>query len=448
SRAARKTLCAMPPTGTLNLPVHTVTSVASVGPNTDDEKIWTQILSEVSAKGANNTPQGSVLFLGDRQSGKSWLLSRLEKREASGRGSALEYHFLNVHADFRDASYAYQLSTAGAGVAPGETVTLPVWVLDGDESFAPLVKFALTLSLSRSVVVLCASLTQPGAILSSLNRWAKLIDAQIQNIFDKSTIAEARQAQELFWQEYVEPLDSSMHSDKIPSMETEQVLLPLQQNILTRNSGVALVVVLTKCDLAHSELSDEQLDRVQFHVRKFCMQYGAALVYTSAKEEKNTALLYKYLVHRVCGIPFTTPAHVVEKDAIFVPAGWDNEKKLDIIRETLPDADQPLEMPRERHQIREQMVEAEEEQAFLQKLANVEMAAPKKTPQQKPPTEGADGNSPLVSFFNNLLKTKEGQSVQAARPVGDPQAQLQRMLEQVNSAAANQSSNSESSSQV
>uniref|UniRef100_A0A0M3IGJ4 Dynein light intermediate chain n=1 Tax=Ascaris lumbricoides TaxID=6252 RepID=A0A0M3IGJ4_ASCLU len=465
----------MPPTGTLNLPVHTVTSVASVGPNTDDEKIWTQILSEVSAKGANNTPQGSVLFLGDRQSGKSWLLSRLEKREASGRGSALEYHFLNVHADFRDAS---------AGVAPGETVTLPVWVLDGDESFAPLVKFALTLSLSRSVVVLCASLTQPGAILSSLNRWSKLIDAQIQNIFDKSTIAEARQAQELFWQEYVEPLDSSMHSDKIPSMETEQpqqiiviaeelfwqeyvepldssmhsdkipsmeteqVLLPLQQNILTRNSGVALVVVLTKCDLAHSELSDEQLDRVQFHVRKFCMQHGAALVYTSAKEEKNTALLYKYLVHRVCGVPFTTPAHVVEKDAIFVPAGWDNEKKLDIIRETLPDADQPLEMPRERHQIREQMVEAEEEQAFLQKLASVEMAAPKKTPQQKPPTEGADGNSPLVSFFNNLLKTKEGQSVQAARPVGDPQAQLQRMLEQVNSAAANQSSNNEGSSQV
>ncbi|VDM28784.1 unnamed protein product [Toxocara canis] len=165
----------------------------------------------------------NAFILGDRQCGKSWLLSRLEKREASGRGSALEYHFLNVHADFRDASYAYQLSTAGAGVAPGETVTLPVWVLDGDESFAPLIKFALTQSLSRSVVVLCASLTQPGAILSSLNRWAKLIDAQIQNIFDKTTIAEARQAQELFWQEYVEPLDSSMHSDKIPSMETEQV---------------------------------------------------------------------------------------------------------------------------------------------------------------------------------------------------------------------------------
>lgn len=67
-------------------------------------------------------------------------------------------------------------------------------------------------------------------------------------------------------------------------------------------------------------------------------------IYTSAKEEKNTALLYKYLVHRVCGMAFTTPAQVVDKDSIFVPAGWDNEKKLDIIKEAIPDVDHPLEV--------------------------------------------------------------------------------------------------------
>lgn len=67
-------------------------------------------------------------------------------------------------------------------------------------------------------------------------------------------------------------------------------------------------------------------------------------VYTSAKEEKNTALLYKYLIHRVCGMPFTTPAQVVDKDSIFVPAGWDNDKKLEIIKDTITDADHPLEV--------------------------------------------------------------------------------------------------------
>ncbi|KAM3722148.1 Cytoplasmic dynein 1 light intermediate chain [Dirofilaria immitis] len=432
----------MPPTGSLNLsfPVAGNATVNTTSGN-DDERIWTQILSEVSANGVSNSAPGAILFLGNRQSGKSWLLHRLEKRETSGRGSALEYHFLNVHTDYRDASYAYQLASAGAGVAPGESITLPVWILDGDVAFAPLVKFALTAPLSKNIVILCASMQEPGTILPSLNKWIKVIGDQIENIFDKATVVEARKSQELFWQEYVEPLDSSMLSDKIPSMETEHVLLPLDQNILTRNIGAALVVVLTKSDLAHTEMSDDQLDRLQYHVRKFCMAHGAALIYTSAKEEKHTALLYKYLVHRVCGLPFTTPAHVVDKDSIFVPAGWDNEKKLDIIKEAIPDVDRPLEIVHERQPIRDQIMEAEEEQAFLHKLASAEIASPKRITPQKQSSDGTDGNSPLVSFFNNLLRTKEGQAAQN-RAVVDPQAQLQRMLEQVNNSATSSASKS------
>uniref|UniRef100_A0A158Q853 Dynein light intermediate chain n=1 Tax=Elaeophora elaphi TaxID=1147741 RepID=A0A158Q853_9BILA len=433
----------MPPTGSLNLSLQVAgNAIVNTTGGNDDERIWTQILSEVSANGVSNSAPGTILFLGNRQSGKSWLLNRLEKRETSGRGSALEYHFLNVHTDYRDVSYAYQLASAGAGVAPGESVTLPVWVLDGDVAFAPLVKFALTAPLSKSIIILCASMQEPGTILPSLNKWIKIIGDQIENIFDKATVTDARKSQELFWQEYVEPLDSSMQSDKIPSMETEHVLLPLDQNILTRNTGAALVVVLTKSDLAHNEMSDDQLDRLQYHVRKFCMAHGAALVYTSAKEEKNTALLYKYLVHRVCGMPFTTPAHVVDKDSIFVPAGWDNEKKLDIIKEAIPDVDHPLEMVRERQSVRDQIMEAEEEQAFLHKLASVEVASPKRSTPQKQASEGADGSSPLVSFFNNLLRTKEGQAAQTNRAVVDPQAQLQRMLEQVSNSATSSAAKS------
>jgi len=72
-----------------------------------------------------------------------------------------------------------------------------------------------------------------------------------------------------------------------------------------------LIVVLTKSDY-HQELSDEQLHKVQYHIRQFCLRHGAALVYTSAKEEKNMQLLYKYLAHRVFSLPFTHPAYIVE----------------------------------------------------------------------------------------------------------------------------------------
>lgn len=53
-------------------------------------------------------------------------------------------------------------------------------------------------------------------------------------------------------------------------------------------------------------------------------------------------------------------------------------------------------------------MEAEDEQAFLHKLAS-EVASPKRGVPQKQTNEGTDGNSPLVSFFNNLLRTKEVQ---------------------------------------
>jgi dynein light intermediate chain 1 len=63
-------------------------------------------------------------------------------------------------------------------------------------------------------------------------------------------------------------------------------------------------------------------------VRKFSLTYGASLFYTSVKEDKNTDLLYKYLVHTSYGFPLTTPALVVERDALFVPAGWDSAAKV------------------------------------------------------------------------------------------------------------------------
>jgi hypothetical protein len=44
---------------------------------------------------------------------------------------------------------------------------------------------------------------------------------------------------------------------------------------------------------------------------------GASLMYTSVKEEKNCDLIYKYLVHRIYGFPFDTPAYVVDKDSVW-----------------------------------------------------------------------------------------------------------------------------------
>ena len=66
------------------------------------------------------------------------------------------------------------------------------------------------------------------------------------------------------------------------------------------------------------DYKEEHWDFIQLHIRRFCLQFGAALFYTSVKEDKNCDLLYKYLAHRIYGMQFRTPALVVEKDAVFM----------------------------------------------------------------------------------------------------------------------------------
>ncbi len=41
-------------------------------------------------------------------------------------------------------------------------------------------------------------------------------------------------------------------------------------------------------------------------------------MYTSAKDKRNIDQVYKYMLHRIFGFPFTMPANVVDKDAIFM----------------------------------------------------------------------------------------------------------------------------------
>ena len=45
---------------------------------------------------------------------------------------------------------------------------------------------------------------------------------------------------------------------------------------------------------------------------------GAALFYTSTKEDKNIQILHKYLLHRAYDLPFKEVAWVIDRDSIFM----------------------------------------------------------------------------------------------------------------------------------
>jgi len=424
-----------------------------------NEGIWSRILQEVSTRG-NSPVQSSVIVLGNDRCGKSSLVNRLTKNaQNSGMvdfNSALEHNYIEVHAD-SGASYAYQL---GGGVAngllgPSDSATLAMWLLDGKQEFAELLQFAFPPQLSRCALILCASLEKPGNILPELRKWYRVFVEQISQYYKQDESEQSKQAQIRFWQEYVEPIESSqmMHSSIIAASDANatsimnggligtdsSLLLPPEQGVLDENCGAPIIVVITKSDL-YTEVSPEQLDKVQYHVRQFCLHHGAALIYTSAKEERNTQLLAKYLAHRSYALPFTTPAYIVEKDSIFVPTGWDSEQKLALIKETLSDLEvpilpQPVGDAQSTIQRSSEVGEAEDEQLFLNRLATISPNATDAQIQTQLPVAsgGHQSSSPrssntikantivsgnlsqstgdstaLASFFNSLLKKDTG----------------------------------------
>ncbi|KAL8608339.1 hypothetical protein ACOMHN_042206 [Nucella lapillus] len=453
--------------------------------DTDDaENLWSNILGEVQSSSASKlSTTRSLLVLGDNESGKTTLIAKLQGVEEPKKGAGLEYYYIDVRDEYRD-----------------EQARLNVWVLDGDQSHTGLLKYALTEeNFEDTMVMLVASMAQPWAVADTLNKWVTVLSEHVDKLrIPPEKMREHEESLVRFFQDYSEPEDSQASAQTpvrkfanplhpaAALAEEEKVVLPLGDNVLTRNLGIPVVVVLTKSDAVsilekEHDFREEHFDFIQQYVRKFGLKYGAALFYTSVKDERNCELLYRYLVHRIYGFPFTSPAYVVERDSVFVPSGWDNEKKISILYENMTSvkSEDALEdvivKPVIRKPVpRDAEVVAEEEQAYLLKLQTVLAkqaaagggspagpageATPSRTarPQaQRTPGDRTGGaqTSPmrgkvpadhdksgvpagqategmLANFFNSLLNKKTGSPVPSkdkAAVTRDAAAELERM---------------------
>ncbi|XP_060532723.1 cytoplasmic dynein 1 light intermediate chain 2 [Cylas formicarius] len=409
-------------------------------PITNDEEklnLWQSILNEVQKHGNPKlSPNKQIVVLGDNESGKTTMVAKLQGIENSSKGSGLEYAYINVRDDYRD-----------------DHTRLSVWVLDGDPAHADLLKFALNEeTFQDTLVILTVSMTTPWGILEQLQHWGSVLGDHLDKLkLDIDMRQNRRQMMVRKWLEYVEPGDeldpaspmkrSSRNLGDADDEEYDTSQLP--ESTLTNNLGLSIVVVVTKTDYIQTlekdhDYRDEHLDFMQQWIRKFCLQFGAALFYTSAKEDKNCDLLYKYLTHRIYGFPFHTPALVVEKDAVFIPSGWDNLKKISILYENLHTCKADsyyrdiIVQPVTRKTVsRETELLAEDEQAFLARHQQMSYgplpAGPTRlgdTPLRSMPMSGLQpsprkldgskvvsspgGEGVLANFFNSLLHKKTG----------------------------------------
>uniref|UniRef100_A0AAY4AZK0 Dynein light intermediate chain n=1 Tax=Denticeps clupeoides TaxID=299321 RepID=A0AAY4AZK0_9TELE len=341
----------------------------------EGQNLWSSILSEVSTRSSSKLPSGkNILVLGEDGSGKTTIMAKLQGAEHNKKGRGLEYLYLSVHDEDRD-----------------DLTRCNVWILDGDLYHKGLLKFALTAeSLKNSLAVFVADMSRPWTIMESLRKWAGVLRDHVDKLkIPPEEMREMEQRMVKAFQEYTEPEEATPSSPqrRTPAAATgedESVLLPLGENVLTHNLGIPVLIVCTKCDAVsvlekEHDYREEHFDYIQSQIRQFCLRYGAALIFTSVKEEKNLDLLYKYIVHKLYEFQFTTSALVVEKDAVFIPSGWDNEKKIAILHEN---------------------------------FTNIRPEDPFEDVIMKPPirkvTSAAANEGVLANFFNSLLSKKSG----------------------------------------
>ncbi|EAA07717.6 AGAP002589-PA [Anopheles gambiae str. PEST] len=204
-----------------------------------------------------------------------------------------------------------------------------------------LLKFALNeRSFPHTLILLTLSMAAPWNWMDQLQYWMKVLDNHIGGLEIDAELKHQCMARLMAkWQSY-----SDLGSDPLRNSpckrSNELVPLPLEDAVLTSNLGMEVIVVVKRSDqmaTLRRELNyrEEHFDFMQQAIRRAGLQYGASLVYTTVKNNINCDLLLQYLKHRIYGLPFGTSASVVEKDAVFVPAGWDSVQKISILYESL-----------------------------------------------------------------------------------------------------------------
>uniref|UniRef100_A0A4W3KFP6 Dynein light intermediate chain n=1 Tax=Callorhinchus milii TaxID=7868 RepID=A0A4W3KFP6_CALMI len=334
----------------------------------EDDNLWSSILSEVSTRSRSKLPAGkNILVTGEDGSGKTTLIAKLQGVEDYKKGRGMEFLYLDVHDEDID-----------------DHTRCNVWILDGDTYHKGLLKFAITPeNVKDTLLILVMDMSRPWIAMDSLQKWTNVIQEHIDKLkIPPEEMKEMEQKLVNDFQEYEEPgkeLPVSPQRRNTPKETSEEsVVLPLGSDTLTHNLGIPVLVVCTKCDAIgllekEHDYRDEHFDFIQLNIRRFCLKYGAALIYTSLKENKNIDLVYKYLVHKLYEFPFHSSVLVVEKDAVFIPAGWDNEKKIGILHEnfqSLKDDDNfedIISKPPVRKFVHEKEILSEDDQVFLMK---------------------------------------------------------------------------------
>ena len=107
---------------------------------------------------------------------------------------------------------------------------------------------------------------------------------------------------------------------------------PLKEGVLNTNCGIPIVFVINKSDVVNQSSEKKTFEKnsefILSHVRAMALEYGATIVYTSGKASFNVNLLYDYICHILFNFDLIHKTNLADKEAYFIPAGFDSSTLL------------------------------------------------------------------------------------------------------------------------
>lgn len=108
---------------------------------------------------------------------------------------------------------------------------------------------------------------------------------------------------------------------------------PLKEGVLETNCGIPIVFVINKSDVVNQSAEKKTFEKnsefILTHVRAMALEYGATIVYTSGKANFNVNLLYDYICHILFNFDLIHKPNLSDKEAYFIPAGYDSTPLLE-----------------------------------------------------------------------------------------------------------------------
>ena len=158
--------------------------------------------------------------------------------------------------------------------------------------------------------------------------------------------------------------------------EKEKLKAPLKEGVLEVNCGVPIVFVINKSDAVIEHQNKRKIeDDSEFilsHIRLLALKYGATIIYTSGKANINLTVLYDYICHILFNFELTHKPNFIEKEAYFIPGGYDDLKSLNSNEEIKKFLEEPYEnrirQENKEREILEEDIQCEDSNTFFETL--------------------------------------------------------------------------------